>query len=201
MLGEIYDPRTGAPIEAVRYTETMEWDRRSLGTAITAGQLTNYFTREGGVDLRDTSMVTAGQVPAGEEWIIATIQVVPPAAINRADLVLLMDNALIRVIRQDVRIYQAPLQYNVAGTGIAGATTATAEQFVSLGTPSPMAVLPFSTGIVLPALVPWRIEFNSPDAVTLSAARLVEIGLRVFKAQIVDGMPQPLGFNTLAAVA
>ncbi len=183
MLGVIYDPRDGSPVDAVRYTEELEWDRASLGTSVTAGQITNYFTREQGTDLRDTSMTTAGQVPAGQEWLVATIQVTSPAGINRADLVLLMDNAVIRFIRDAVNIFQAPLQHLVSGTGIAGATTATGEQFVSMGTPSPMAVVPFSTGILLEALVPWRIEFYSPDAFTLSAARLVEISLRVLKAK------------------
>ena len=174
MFGLVYDPVTHAPVDVTRYTETTVWDRRSLGAAITAGQTINYFTREGGTDLRDTNMTQASMVPSGQRWLVTTIQVTPTTAINRADMVLLQDNGILRLIRQEVTVFEAPLQHTPAGAGIQGATNVTAEQFVSNGMPSPMSLVPFSTGIELPNLIPFRVELVFPDATTLSAARNVE---------------------------
>jgi hypothetical protein len=178
MLGELIDPRTGQPVDVRQYLEKFYWDRRSLGASITAGTTYNFFSREGGTDDRDTNMLQASQFPAGTEVIVGSIQITPPGGTTLADQILLVDNGWIYVYEGTQQTFQSPLQHCPGGTGIAGMTTRTATDVVTLGTPNPMAVVPMSTPPIIDRQTTYQVRMNFPDATTLAAARVVEIASR-----------------------
>jgi len=185
MLGQLFDRRTGLPVEANRYQEWTRWDRRSLGASITAGTTYNFFSREGGVDYRDTNINTASRMPSGTEVLILTIQVTAPAGITDGDLALLMDNGVLYVYQSQRTSFEAPLQHCHSGTGMVGETTNTATEWVTLGMPSPMAVYQFESPLVVVDQEEIQIRLNFPDATTLSAARVVEIFCRTLEKSAV----------------
>jgi hypothetical protein len=101
-----------------------------------------FFQTPSGKTIHDTNLQQFSTIQIGWTLEVHTIRIVPRPSITIADMELIAGDAVVSFLREGIEeIFTLPLVMLNAGCGLSGATTNTAEDVVSLGTPASGAVL------------------------------------------------------------
>lgn len=119
-------------------------DPSAVAAAITAGASFEFFRDLANKNLPHTNLRTARRIPAGSEFIMSRIGVVPNQAFGNVtpsptDITKLVYAATLSFKINDRLISEGPLYKYQSGYGVTGSTTENATGYVTVGVPSAAA--------------------------------------------------------------
>lgn len=150
--GTLYIPALNRTIKLVEWREDDFYDTvltvnsGTMGTAatITAGQSQEFFRDLSNKNLQHTNLKTARRIPAGSEFIMARIGIVPCQAMGNDlpsddQIIKLAYAATLTFKINDRLVSEGPLFKYQSGYGVTGSTTRNATGVVTIGVPSAAA--------------------------------------------------------------
>ncbi|MHA2642950.1 MAG: hypothetical protein V2G41_09915 [bacterium JZ-2024 1] len=182
---------TGQRIQAERITYGGFWDRARVGTAISAGAVTQYFLRANSTaNLLETNVTTAGRIGTG--WFqVHRIGVHYDSGsstlVKASDLSLLVNGSLLAFVKDGQELFRFPTFMFQGGWGPYGATTTTATDIVTNGVPSNTLAqtLPFPVDLFDTST--FEVDIIYPLAITLSAQVYVWVVLEGIRSVVISG--------------
>lgn len=179
MFGEVYDSETGLPVNALEYNPWRYWFRVSVGAAVTAGQVIQYFNTQPATGTRTTNMPSPGaQFPQSWTVYVLGMAIRPAAGTTPADLILMYDNFYVQIMVGQNKIWTQGLMHDFgSGGGMSGQTTLNASSIVTNGTPNAASIEPFPVPLKLSHGLTFEIQIICPTATTLSVARNIDVVL------------------------
>lgn len=143
--GELNIPSLGKVIKLVEWREDSFFDTVQLdGVTPAAGSSLEFFRDLSNKNLQHTNLKTARRIPAGSEFILTRIGVVPNQALadtlpTDADIVKLAFAASLTFKINDRLISEGPVYKYQSGYGVTGSTTRNATGLATIGVPSAAA--------------------------------------------------------------
>lgn len=143
--GTLVIPSLGRTIKLVEWREDDFYDSvQQASGAATAGTSLEVFRDLSNKNLQHTNLKTSRRIPAGSEFILARIGVVPAQAIGNTlvtddDIIKLAYAATMTFKLNDRLITEGPLYKYQSGYGVTGSTTRNATGVVTIGVPSAAA--------------------------------------------------------------
>lgn len=143
--GELVIPSLGKTIKLVEWREDDFYDTvQPSGVSPTAGSSLEFFRDLNSKNIQHTNLKTPRRIPAGSEFILTRIGVVPNQALGDtlltdSDIVKLAYAASLTFKINDRLISEGPLYKFQSGYGVQGSTTRTTTGVVTLGVPSAAA--------------------------------------------------------------
>ncbi len=140
--GEFVIPALGKTIKLVEWREGVYYDTVEVTeTTPTAGLEFDFFRDLERKSLQHTNLKTQRNIPAGTEFIMTKIGIVPNQALGNilptdADIIRLAYSASLTFKINDRLIEEGPLLRFQSGYGVTGSTTRNATGVVTIGVPS-----------------------------------------------------------------
>jgi hypothetical protein len=143
--GELFIPALGKKIKQVEWREDDFYDTvQTDAVTPTAGSQLEFFRDLSNKNLQHTNLKTQRRIPAGSEFILTRIGIVPCQALANtlltdADIVKLAYAATLTFKINDRLISEGPVVKYQSGMGVTGSTTRTDTGVVTIGLPSAAA--------------------------------------------------------------
>lgn len=143
--GELNIPSLGKTIRLVEWREDSFFDTVQLDAlSPAAGSSLEFFRDLSNKNLQHTNLKTARRIPAGSEFILTRIGVIPNQALadslpTDADIIKLAYAASLTFKINDRLISEGPVYKYQSGFGVTGSTTRNSTGIATIGVPSAAA--------------------------------------------------------------